>query len=39
MIGIMIMKYDEDITFEGSIAVTATGQGMPLQLNRTQAPR
>ena len=22
MIGILIMKYDEDITFEGSIAVT-----------------
>jgi hypothetical protein len=39
MSSIFIMKYDEDITFEGSIAVTATGQGMPLQLNRTQAPR
>ncbi len=29
MIGILIMKYDEDITFEGSIAVTCNYTKLP----------
>ena len=29
MIGILIMKYDEDITFEGSIAVDSNYMELP----------
>jgi hypothetical protein len=29
MIGILIMKYDEDITFEGSIAVDCNYMELP----------